>query len=123
MPPAAPMAIPSTSRMSRRMRAFRKMRARKHTGLPWRGRAALEWNQLPGAAGVPPNKDITSQTDRHTVSEQARHEAGEFKPRLIVVSGMLLGQQLELGGEPIVIGRGSECALSMPHPSVSRLHC
>jgi diguanylate cyclase (GGDEF)-like protein len=72
---------------------------------------------------VPANRDQTSETDRHTVGEPAHSEDGAFKPRLIVVSGMLLGQQLELGDAPVIIGRASECALSMPHPSVSRLHC
>ena len=69
------------------------------------------------------SKDQTSQTDRHTIGEPTQQEVAAFKPRLIVVSGILLGQQLELGATPIIIGRASECTLSMPHPSVSRLHC
>lgn len=69
------------------------------------------------------SKDQTSKTDRHTIGELAEQEGAAFKPRLIVVSGMLLGQQLELGAAPVIIGRASECTLSMPHPSVSRLHC
>jgi len=44
-------------------------------------------------------------------------------PRLIVVSGVMLGHQVELSGETVVIGRASECAISLPHPSVSRRHC
>jgi diguanylate cyclase (GGDEF)-like protein len=44
-------------------------------------------------------------------------------PRLIVVSGMLLGFQIELREAPVVIGRSSECAVCLPHPSVSRQHC
>jgi diguanylate cyclase (GGDEF)-like protein len=72
---------------------------------------------------VPARKDQTSETDRHTVGEPTREEGGSFKPRLIVVSGMLLGQQMELGDAPVIVGRASECALSMPHPSVSRQHC
>ena len=36
---------------------------------------------------------------------------------------MLLGQQMELGDMPVIVGRASECALAMPHPSVSRQHC
>ena len=68
------------------------------------------------------SKDQTSKTDRHTIGELEQKETA-FKPRLIVVSGMLLGQQMELGTAPVIIGRASECGLSMPHPSVSRLHC
>ncbi len=44
-------------------------------------------------------------------------------PRLIVVSGVMLGHQLELSGDTVVIGRASECSISLPHPSVSRRHC
>jgi diguanylate cyclase (GGDEF)-like protein len=69
------------------------------------------------------SKDQTSKTDRHTISEPTQQEEAAFKPRLIVVSGMLLGQQLELGAAAVIIGRAGECTLSMPHPSVSRLHC
>ena len=36
---------------------------------------------------------------------------------------MLLGLQVELGDEPVVVGRASDCAISLPHPSVSRHHC
>lgn len=45
------------------------------------------------------------------------------RPRLIVVSGTLLGQQLELGAEVVTIGRSSDCTISFQHPSVSRQHC
>jgi diguanylate cyclase (GGDEF)-like protein len=69
------------------------------------------------------NKDQNSKTDRHTVGEPARQEDGSFNPRLIVVSGMMLGLQIELNDKPVIIGRASECALSLPHPSVSRQHC
>jgi len=72
---------------------------------------------------VAASKNNTSETDRHTVGEPTRQESGAFKPRLIVVSGMLLGQQIELGDRPVIIGRSSDCALAMPHPSVSRQHC
>ena len=72
---------------------------------------------------MPARKDQTSKTDRHTVGEPTRKDDGAFKPRLIVVSGMLLGQQMELGDAPVIVGRASACALSMPHPSVSRQHC
>jgi diguanylate cyclase (GGDEF)-like protein len=75
------------------------------------------------AISVPVRKDQTSKTDRHTVGELTRKAESAFKPRLIVVSGMLLGQQMELGNAPVIVGRASQCALSMPHPSVSRQHC
>jgi len=72
---------------------------------------------------VASTNDHNSKTDRNTIAETGPHEAGEFKPRLIVVSGMMLGLQIELGGDAVTIGRASECALSLQHPSVSRHHC
>jgi diguanylate cyclase (GGDEF)-like protein len=36
---------------------------------------------------------------------------------------LLLGHQVEIGAAPVTIGRASECTISLPHPSVSRLHC
>ena len=70
-----------------------------------------------------PTNDQNSKTDRNTVAESVPHGDGSLKPRLIVVSGMMLGLQIELKDEVITIGRASECALSLQHPSVSRHHC
>ena len=78
---------------------------------------------LRGECGVAASKNNTSETDRHSVGGATRQESAAFKPRLIVVSGMLLGQQIELGDAPVIVGRSSDCALAMPHPSVSRQHC
>ncbi len=64
-----------------------------------------------------------SNTDRATVIAGPDMEHRERPPRLIVVSGVFLGHQLELGEEPVMIGRATEATLSLPHPSVSRQHC
>jgi diguanylate cyclase (GGDEF)-like protein len=73
---------------------------------------------------VLPTNDNNSKTDRNTIAESiSTNDEGSFKQRLIVVSGMMLGLQIELRDEPITIGRASECALSLQHPSVSRHHC
>ena len=72
---------------------------------------------------MPSSNDSNRKTDRMTVVEATRQLGGGSNPRLIVVSGMLLGQQVELRDEPVVIGRSSDCAISLPHPSVSRNHC
>lgn len=72
---------------------------------------------------MPINRDQNSQTDRATVPESTRAENGLTSPRLIVVSGMMLGLQIALHDDPIVIGRSSESGLALPHPSVSRQHC
>lgn len=50
-------------------------------------------------------------------------EALSRLPRLIVVSGVFLGQELEIGDEPVIIGRAIEATLSLQHPSISRSHC
>jgi diguanylate cyclase (GGDEF)-like protein len=68
------------------------------------------------------NKDH-SNTDRATVLAGPDVDHRERPPRLIVVSGVFLGHQLEIGSEPVVIGRAVEATLSLPHPSVSRSHC
>ncbi|WP_347259645.1 GGDEF domain-containing protein [Rudaea sp.] len=62
-------------------------------------------------------------TDRQTVLESTRRTDSSSRPRLIVVSGVLLGSQIELGDAPVVIGRSGDCTLVMAHPSVSRVHC
>lgn len=72
---------------------------------------------------MPTNDDPITNTERHTVVEATRPLGGATRPRLVVVSGMLLGLQLELGDDPVVVGRAGECAISIPHPSVSRNHC
>jgi len=72
---------------------------------------------------VQSSNDPNSKTDRHTVAQPPPREDDTFKPRLIVVSGVMLGFQLELGSALVVVGRASECGLSLPHPSVSRHHC
>src|SRR5205085_10045849 len=64
----------------------------------------------------------TRRTARHSLAEATRQLA-EAKPRLVVVSGMLLGLQVELRDEPIIVGRAPECGISLQHPSVSRNHC
>ncbi|HTA65151.1 MAG TPA: GGDEF domain-containing protein [Xanthomonadaceae bacterium] len=72
---------------------------------------------------MPSSNDQNRRTDRNTVVEATRRLGGASNPRLIVVSGMLLGQQIELRDAPIVVGRASDCAISLQHPSVSRNHC
>lgn len=72
---------------------------------------------------MPANRDQNFKTDRQTVAESTRSGDRVSHPRLIVVSGMLLGTQIELGAEVVTIGRSGDCTVSMPHPSVSRQHC
>ncbi len=95
----------------------------QHAMQRW-SRRFLRYNRHePRIAFVPINRDQNSQTDRATVPESTRAEDGLSSPRLIVVSGMMLGLQIALHEHPIVIGRSSESGLALPHPSVSRQHC
>lgn len=64
-----------------------------------------------------------SNTDRATVITGPEIENRDRPPRLIVVSGVFLGHQLELGRDPVIIGRATDVNLSLPHPSISRNHC
>jgi len=68
-------------------------------------------------------KDQNFKTDRATVLDPATTQDIQASPRLIIVSGVLLGHQIELGESPVTIGRSSECTIALPHPSVSRQHC
>jgi diguanylate cyclase (GGDEF)-like protein len=72
---------------------------------------------------VPSNDDSITKTDRHSVAELTRLLGEPTKPRLVVVSGMLLGLQVELRDRPVMIGRAPDCSISLQHPSVSRNHC
>ncbi|MBS0556465.1 MAG: GGDEF domain-containing protein [Proteobacteria bacterium] len=72
---------------------------------------------------MPSSRDQNFKTDRQTMAESTRADDKVSHPRLIVVSGVLLGTQIELGEEPVTIGRSGDCTLAIPHPSVSRQHC
>jgi len=65
----------------------------------------------------------SSSTDRATIIAGPDNDNKERPPRLIVVSGVFLGHQLEIGNVPVIVGRATEATLSLPHPSVSRNHC
>lgn len=43
--------------------------------------------------------------------------------RLVVIHGENLGAQIEIGDQPVVVGRSGACDLQIPHASVSRQHC
>jgi pSer/pThr/pTyr-binding forkhead associated (FHA) protein len=42
--------------------------------------------------------------------------------RLVLMAGPGAGQEFELNGDRMVLGRGEECDVSINHPSVSRVH-
>lgn len=63
------------------------------------------------------------KTDRTAPVHRTSTREVNHPPRLVVVSGLMLGHQLELGDAEVTIGRTNECTVSLPHPSVSRRHC
>ncbi|HEY2396362.1 MAG TPA: GGDEF domain-containing protein [Rudaea sp.] len=67
--------------------------------------------------------DKNPKTDRATILEPSVAQETPGNPRLIIVSGLLLGHQIEIGEVVVTIGRAAECTIALPHPSVSRMHC
>ncbi|MGY6587288.1 MAG: diguanylate cyclase [Wenzhouxiangella sp.] len=65
------------------------------------------------------------QTDPCTI--RLSEGLGELRARqeacLVVTSGERLGARVELGGDPVVIGRGSDADFQIASRSVSRSHC
>lgn len=64
----------------------------------------------------------TDRTRLMAAADTAPTVAGR-PPRLLIVSGIMLGHQIEVLDVPVTIGRATECTLSLPYPSVSRTHC
>ncbi len=71
-----------------------------------------------------PRDRDSSTTQRRTI-----RPTGEFDPRddmasacLVVLQGQRLGQRIDLGDSPLVIGRSPECEFQIIERSISRLH-
>lgn len=43
--------------------------------------------------------------------------------RIVIIHGENLGAQIEIGAQPVIVGRSVSCELQIPHASVSRQHC
>ncbi len=70
------------------------------------------------AAPEQPRTQLTQHYAGDTAMPQVKRA-----PRLLIVSGVMVGQQIELQDEPIMIGRASDCTLALPFANVSRNHC
>ena len=64
-----------------------------------------------------------STTQRRTMQPQRRFGAGEVPACLVVLQGQRLGQRINLGENPLVIGRAPEADFQIVERSVSRAHC
>ena len=64
-----------------------------------------------------------STTQRRTMHPHRRVGAGEVPACLVVLQGQRLGQRINLGDEPLIIGRAPEAGFQIIERSVSRAHC
>ncbi|HET9033034.1 MAG TPA: GGDEF domain-containing protein [Dokdonella sp.] len=64
-----------------------------------------------------------STTQRKTMHPHRRVGGGEVPACLVVLQGQRLGQRINLGDEPLIIGRAPEADFQIIERSVSRAHC
>lgn len=69
------------------------------------------------------NSNDASTTQRRTMHPHRRVGAGEVPACLVVLQGQRLGQRINLGDEPLIIGRAPEAEFQVIERSVSREHC
>lgn len=62
-------------------------------------------------------------TQRRTLRPAQDGDGGREPARLVVLQGRRLGHRIDLGDQPLVIGRGAECDFQILERSVSREHC
>ena len=70
-----------------------------------------------------PRNNDASTTQRRTMHPLRRAGAGEVPACLVVLQGQRLGQRIDLGESPLVIGRAPEADFQIVERSVSRAHC
>jgi len=70
-----------------------------------------------------PSDNDASTTQRRTMRPQRSTGAGHVPACLVVLQGQRLGQRLDLGDVPLVIGRSPEAGFQILERSVSREHC
>jgi diguanylate cyclase (GGDEF)-like protein len=69
-----------------------------------------------------PRDHDASTTQRRTMRPQ-RSDAGHVPACLVVLQGQRLGQRIDLGDDPLIIGRSPEAEFQIVERSVSREHC
>lgn len=70
-------------------------------------------------------EDRTTNPNRTvvTVAAQPKNVAVDHRACLVVIYGDDLGKRIELGGQPLTLGRSSSNGLQLDQESVSRQHC
>jgi multidomain signaling protein FimX len=66
--------------------------------------------------------DTTQHTDLTRV-ESTEPSESSYSPRLVVIQGPELGDQIVMGEQPLVLGRSSQADVQLSAPGVSRRHC
>lgn len=70
--------------------------------------------------------EVTTNPHRTVVTvvgQAAQRKKQNAEACLVVIYGEDLGRRVELGREPVTIGRSSKCEIELDQESVSRLHC
>ncbi len=70
-----------------------------------------------------PRDNDASTTQRRTMRPQRSVGAGHIPACLVVLQGQRLGQRIDLGEQPLIIGRSPEAEFQVLERSVSREHC
>lgn len=64
----------------------------------------------------------SSTTQRRTMRPAQDYDGGTAPACLVVLRGQRLGQRIDLGEQPLMLGRTPECDFQIPERSVSRQH-
>lgn len=64
----------------------------------------------------------TQRRTLHSIAPDARDRQGD-SACLVVLQGARLGQRIDVGEEPLVIGRSPDCDFQIMERSISRQHC
>lgn len=70
-----------------------------------------------------PRNTDASTTQRRTMRPQRSYEKADLPACLVVLQGQRLGQRIDIGEGPLVIGRAPEAGFQIVERSVSREHC
>lgn len=59
---------------------------------------------------------------RTAISVPSERPKPDCQPCLVVIAGEQLGRRIDLGADPVIVGRSEECAICIPSEQVSRRH-
>jgi len=62
-------------------------------------------------------------TDQHTIAFNGTSTLPTAPACIVVIHGEGFGQRVDIGAEPVIVGRSTDATLRLVSPSVSRRHC